>query len=114
MEASKITKRRISVSGILKYLGVFRSGYRAFTRYKPSAAQQRKDAIKKKTRNIYDKSKQNYGPPKITATLLRNSKKISERTVGKYMREIGIRAQWSNPWITTTKDSEFSKEPHNC
>ena len=54
MEASKITKRRVSISGMLKHLGVSRSGYRAFTRHKPSAAQQRKDTIKQKIRKIYD------------------------------------------------------------
>ena len=113
METSKITKRRVSISGMLKHLGVSRSGYRAFTRHKPSAAQQRKDAIKQKIRKIYDKSKQNYGAPKITAELRKIGEKISERTVGKYMREMGIRAQWSKPWIATTKDSDFSKELHN-
>ena len=29
------------------------------------------------------------------------------------MREMGIRAQWTKPWTTTTKDSNFSKELHN-
>ena len=29
------------------------------------------------------------------------------------MREMGIRAQWSKPWIATTVDSDFSKELHN-
>ncbi|MBQ6638462.1 MAG: IS3 family transposase, partial [Lachnospiraceae bacterium] len=46
VEASKVTKRRVSVSGMLKKLGVSRSGYRAFLNHKPSAAQQRKDSIK--------------------------------------------------------------------
>ncbi|MFR8120211.1 MAG: hypothetical protein ACLU70_15310 [Lachnospira sp.] len=27
---------------------------------------------------------------------------ISERTVGTYMRQMGIRAQWSKPWTITT------------
>jgi len=98
---------------MLKHLGVSRSGYRAFTKHKPSASQKRKDAIKQKIREIYDKSKQNYGAPKITAELRKSGEKISERTVGKYMREMGIRAQWSKPWTATTKDSDFSKELHN-
>ena len=98
---------------MLKYLGVSRSGYRAFTRHKPSAAQQRKDSIKQDIRKIYDKSRQNYGAPKITVELRKSGEMISERTVGKYMREMGIRAQWSKPWIATTKDSDFSKELHN-
>lgn len=113
METANVTKRRISISGMLKYLGVSRSGYRAFIKRKPSAAQQRKDAVKQDIQKIYDKSKQNYGAPKITAELRKAGKTISERTVGKYMREMGIRAQWSKPWIATTKDSDFSKELHN-
>lgn len=29
------------------------------------------------------------------------------------MREMGIRARWTKPWTTTTRDSDFSKELHN-
>ena len=98
---------------MLKLLGVSRSGYRSFLRHKPSASQQRKEAVKDKIRKIYDASKQNYGAPKITAELRKDGECIAERTVGKYMREMGIRAQWSKPWIATTVDSDFSKELHN-
>ena len=35
---------------------------------------------------------------------------ISERTVGKYMKQMGIKAQWIKPWTITTKDSDFSSE----
>ena len=113
MEASKVTKRRVSVSGMLKFLGVSRSGYRAFLRHKPSASEQRKHAVKKDIQKIYDGSKQNYGAPKITAELRKSGEVISQRTVGKYMREMGIRAQWVKPWTTTTRDSDFSNELHN-
>ena len=113
MEASKVTKRRVSISGMLKYLGVSRSGYRSFLRHKPSASQQRKEAVKDKIQKIYDGSKQNYGAPKITVELRKDGECIAERTVGKYMREMGLRAQWSKPWIATTVDSDFSKDLHN-
>lgn len=98
---------------MLKKLGVSRSGYRAFLRHKPSDAQKRKDSIKKKILDIYNTSKQNYGAPKITQELRKSGETISERTVGKYMKELGIRAQWVKPWTTTTRDSDFSKELHN-
>jgi len=62
---------------------------------------------------IYDTSKKNYGAPKITRELRKSGECISQRTVGKYMREMGIRAQWVKPWIATTVDSDFSKELHN-
>ena len=98
---------------MLKKLGVSRSGYRAFLNHKPSNMQQRKESVKKKIKTIYDDSKQNYGAPKITKELQKSGEVISERTVGKYMKEMGIRAQWVKPWTTTTRDSDFSKELHN-
>ena len=113
VETSKITRRRVSVSGMLKKLGVSRSGYRAFLNHKPSNMQQRKESVKKKIQTIYDDSKQNYGAPKITKELQKSGETISERTVGKYMKEMGIHAQWVKPWTTTTRDSDFSKELHN-
>jgi len=98
---------------MLKFLGVSRSGYRYFLNRKISSAIQRKEAIKKNIRLIYDASKQNYGAPKITKELRKSGETITERTVGKYMREIGIKAQWIKPFTTTTRDSDFSTELTN-
>ena len=98
---------------MLKILGVSRSGYRSFLNRKVSPTHQRKNAVKKEIQKIYDNSKQNYGAPKIAQELRKSGETISQRTVGKYMREMGIRAQWTKPWTTTTKDSDFRKELHN-
>ena len=98
---------------MLKILGVSRSGYTAFLNRKVSATRQRKEAVKKEIRQIYDDSKQNYGAPKITKKLRDSGEIISQRTVSKYMREMGIKAQRIRPWTTTTRDSDFSKELHN-
>ena len=38
---------------------------------------------------------------------------ISQRTVGKYMHEMEIKAQWIKPRTTTSRNSDFSKELHN-
>lgn len=110
---SKVSGHRISTSEMLKFLGVSRSGYRTFLNQKVSAARQRKETIKKQIQTIYDNSKQNYGAPKITKKLCESGVTIAERTVGKYMREMGIKAQWIKPWTTTTRDSDFSNELHN-
>ena len=98
---------------MLKFLGVSRSGYRSFLNRKISSAIQRKEAIKKNIRLIYDASKQNYGAPKITKELRKSGETIAERTVGKYMREMGIKVQWIKPFTTTTRDSDFSTELTN-
>ena len=52
-------------------------------------------------------------PPKITKELRKTGENISERTVGKYMKQMGIKAQWIRPWTVTTKDSDFSNELQN-
>ncbi|ADL50578.1 Integrase catalytic region [Clostridium cellulovorans 743B] len=105
--------RQVSVSGMLKILGVSRSGYRAWQKHMPSDTQKRKEAVKVKIKDIYDDSKQNYGAPKIAKKLQQDGEIISQRTVGKYMEELGIKAQWIKPWTVTTKDSDFSNELQN-
>ena len=112
-EAAKKAGRRVSVSGMLKFLGVSRSGYPAWLHHVPSDTEKRRKAVKAKIQDIYDDSKQNYGAPKITVELRKTGEVISERTVGTYMRQMGIRAQWSKPWTITTKDSDFSTELQN-
>ena len=103
----------VSVSGMLKFLGVSRSGLRSFINHKPSKSEIRKNNVKDNILNIYEASKQNYGAPKITAQLKKSGEVISERTVGKYMREMHIKAQWVRPWIKTTNSSNFNEELHN-
>lgn len=98
---------------MLKFLGVSRSGYYSFLNRRISAYKQRKEVVKKKIQIIYNDSKQNYGAPKITKELRKAGEKIAERTVGKYMREMGIKAQWIKPWTKTTRNSDFSNELHN-
>lgn len=76
-------------------------------------SKQHKETVKKQIQRIYDKSNQNYGASKITRELRKSSIRIAERTVGTYMREMGIKAQWVKPWITTTRNSDFSNKLHN-
>lgn len=76
----------------LKFLGVSRSGYHAWLNHVSSNTEKRREAVKEKMQDIYDDSKQNYGAPKIAAELRKTGEIISERTVGTYMRQMGIRA----------------------
>ena len=112
-EAAHKAKRRVSVSGMVKILGVSRSGYRAWLKHVPSNAEKRRESVKAKIKDIYDKSKQNYGAPKITQVLRKTGETISERTVGQYMKQMGIKAQWVKPWTITTRDSDFSSKLQN-
>ena len=91
-ETAHKAKRRVSVSGMLKHLGVSRSGYHAWLKRVPSNTEKRREAVKTKIKDIYNESKQNYGAPKITRELRKSGEIISERTVGKYMKQMGIKA----------------------
>lgn len=95
-EDAKKAGRRVSVSGMLKFLGVSRSGYLAWLHHVPSDTEKRRKAVKAKIRDIYDDSKQNYGAPKITVELRKTGEVISERTVGTYMRQWGSVLSGSN------------------
>ena len=106
-------KRQVSVSKVLNILGVSRSGYNAWMHRLPSNQQKRIQSVKARIKTIYDQSYQNYGAPKITKEIKKDGEKISERTVGKYMRELGIKAQYIKPYTITTKNSDFSSKLEN-
>ncbi|MCB5950931.1 IS3 family transposase [Enterococcus sp. BWT-B8] len=95
---------------MLAVLGVSRSGYYAWLNPQPSACQKRKEQVKKKIRILYHVSKENYGAPKITKELRKDGEIIAQRTVGNYMRQESIRAQWVKPWTVTTKPTDFSSK----
>lgn len=98
---------------MLKILGVSRSGYNCFKKRLPSDKSKRKEEIKAKIKEIYDGSHQNYGAPKIREILCQNGEMIAEKTVGNYMREMGIKAQYIKPYTVTTVDSNFSEKLEN-
>lgn len=106
-------KRQVSVSGILKKLGVSRSGYNAWKKRVPSDTSVRRAVLKEKIQKIYEESHQNYGAPKITAELRKSGEYVSEKTVGNYMRQMGIKAHWAKPYVQTTIDSDFSQKLKN-
>ena len=106
-------KRQVSVSGILKKLGVSRSGYNAWKKRVPSDTSVRRAVLKEEIQKLYEDSHQNYGAPKITAELRKSGESISEKTVGNYMRQMGIKAQWVRLYIQTTIDSDFSQKLKN-
>ena len=83
-------ERRLNVSGVLRILGVSRSGYLAWKKHLPSSQELRKQRVKERIQEIYNDSHQNYGAPKITEILRQEGEKIAEKTVGNYMRQLGI------------------------
>lgn len=64
-------------------------------------------------RLIHHESRSIYGAPKITKKLNALGYIIAEKTVGKYMREMNLRAHYIRPYTVTTTDSDFSESLTN-
>ena len=106
-------KRHVSVSGILHDLGVSTSGYYAWKKHTPSQTESRRNEMKGKIQEVYQQSHQIYGAPKITAVLNQEGNRISTRTTGQYMRQLGIQAVWVRHRTHTTIHSDFDLKLKN-
>lgn len=106
-------ERRLNVSGVLRILGVSRSGYLKWKKRCPSNREKRRQALKERILAIYEDSHQNYGAPKIAECLRKEGETIAEKTVGNYMRELGIHAQYVKPYTITTTNPDFSSKLKN-
>lgn len=96
-----------------KFLGVSTSGFYSFIKRSESNQSKRKKEVKIAITEIYNESNQIYGAPKITHLLKEKGHIIAEKTVGNYMRELGIRAIWVSPYKRTTIDPNFDSDLKN-
>ena len=89
-----------------------RTIFNSWLNRKPSKTNLRANRIQAEIMQIYSDSHNNYGAPKITQILKRQGEVIAERTVGKYMTQMGIQAQCygfilkENNWLDSFKRYE--------
>lgn len=112
MDVQHALESHSSINGMCDYVGISRSGYyqREKRHNHQSPRKLRKKFIQGEIKAIWLKSLCIYGAGKITQELRSKGYKIAERTVGKYMRELGIHAVYLTPWTTTTRNSKFDKQ----
>ena len=90
----------VSTSGYYKWI--------ATKAKEPTEIEKRRKEIKKKIRQFFHESLGTYGAVRIHRDLLAAGYKVSERTVGRYMHQMGLRAIPSNPYTVTT-DSDHDE-----
>lgn len=96
-----------------KFLGVSTSGFYSYVNRIESKQSIRKKEVKKSITQVYHESHQIYGAPKITRLLKKQGHVIAEKTVGNYMRELGIKAIWVTPYRRTKFDPGFDTNLKN-
>jgi len=69
--------------------------------------------MKNKILDIHIKSMEIYGAPKIQKELNKKGIRIAEKTVGNYMREMGIKAHYVKKNIRTVVDPTFDHDLKN-
>lgn len=95
-------------------LNVSRSGYYKWKSAEPSQQELRKVEILERILYHFRDNKGRYGSPKIAHLLSLEGFQLTERTVGVYMKELGLRSCVSRKFRVTTTDSnhEFPTAPN--
>ncbi|PCF43111.1 IS3 family transposase [Staphylococcus delphini] len=83
-------------------LGVSRSGDDDWKNRKPSARTVKREGLKKDIYQISQKRYKRYGSPKITQILRRHGHTITQRTVSRMMKKLGIRSITKKKYKATT------------
>jgi putative transposase len=88
-----------------KMLDVSRSGYYKWRTSPLSNRRKRHEELTKRIRYHYEDNDGLYGSPKITHLLLQEGWRVSEKTVGRIMREQGLRSRTVCKFKVQTTDS---------
>lgn len=86
-------------------LGVSRSGYYKWRTAEPSEQELRRAKVMERIKFHFYDNEGRYGSPKITHLLGLEGYKIAERTVGIYMKELGLRSCVARKFRVITTDS---------
>lgn len=89
-------------------LKVSRSGYYKWLRAEKSKAQKKKESLMHLIYKLFHEFHGVYGSPRIYAELKKKDITISEKTVARYMKEMGLRATPEERYVITT-DSNHSQ-----
>lgn len=100
-----------TITKMLFWLGVSRSGFYEWESRAPSAAQLRRDDLKIQIQALFDEFDQTFGYRRIWAELLRAGQVVGLELVRTLMRELGLVPCQPRPYKTTTIRGEHSDTP---
>ncbi len=98
-------KEKVPVSFTCKFLGVSRSHYYKWLKAQKAVSFTKKETICNAIKEEFEASKKTYGAPRIWRALRARKIIVSENTVAKYMRELGLDARHKKAFVPQTTDS---------
>jgi transposase InsO family protein len=105
IEQIKLNKSKIPFRFLCKYFGVSSSGYYFWKKQELRPRFIRKEEICDKIKIIFNDSKKTYGSPRIYQELRDLNILVSQNTVAKYMKELGLDARLKKKFKIQTTDS---------
>lgn len=104
----KARKPHIPYDFLFYYFGISSSGYFDWKKRKAPLQLTSKSKIQDQIKEIFKESKGTYGSPRVYAELVERDVQISENTVAKYMRELGLNADRRPKYRVMTTDSDHT------
>lgn len=98
-------RSKFRVQKMCEVLKVSRSGYYKWQKSLPSEREKQRGELAKRIQHHYEDSHGLYGSPKITHLLRQEGRRVSEKTVGRLMREHGLRSRTVRKFKVQTTDS---------
>lgn len=102
------SKAKVPLNFLCTYFGVSPSGYYFWSKRAERVRFVRKEKICKFIRKYFELSKGTYGSPRIYDELKEAGILVSENTVAKYMREMGLDARLKKRFRIQTTDSNHN------
>lgn len=100
-----------TLTKMLSWLGVSKSGFYEWEQRGPSDAQRRREVLKIKIEVLFERSDSTYGYRRIHAELVRAGELVGDELVRKLMRELGLVPCQPRPYKTTTIRGDDSDKP---
>lgn len=104
----KAIKPHILYDFLFYYFGVSSSGFFDWKKKKGLSHLTSKSKVQDHIKEIFKDSKGTYGSPRVHAELLERKVQVSENTVAKYMKELGLNADRNPKYRVMTTDSNHS------
>lgn len=101
-----ILEDKIPLTFLCKYFSVCRSNYYNWKKQENFRELSNKAKICMAIKKIFRKSKKTYGSPRIWIELKKQNYQVSENTVAKYMKELGLDARHKKSFKVQTTDSD--------